>query len=305
MEQKSRYQIDDASVYKINLCDKLVPMSDTLSKKEAIKFLQLDEKLFDNFFKNAAEIPCIPRAGNKGRFHFDKDQLLAWKQSFDWRGVSLPVDDYLKCLDFALAMHFRGYVASDWGTGRQREFGQKIANWTRGQLGELALKRFLEGKFYTSVELDFEIHSEIVAQDIISTKECGIIREPKTKIGIKASKPKSSYLVLGENEVTLAERRSDIYIFVRVDLPDDHLLRIAAEAISAKVASQPHFTKYKEAITPLTAIQCEIAGYCDITELERVTSIPGQDFDNGPRFVKQSGKLHKSKADWEELIKKI
>lgn len=279
-------------------------MSDNLSKKEAIDFLQLDGKLFENFFKNAAEIPSIPRIG-RGRFYFDRDQLLAWKRSYEWRTVQLPVNDYLKCLDFALAMHFRGYVAADWGTGRQREFGQKIANWTRGQLGELALKRFFEREFNFSVELDFEIHAEIVAQDIISVNENGTVREPRTKVGIKASKPKSSYLVLGGNEVTLADRRSDIYIFARVDLPDDHLLRITAEAISAKVSGQPHFSRYREAIIPLTAIQCEIAGYCDIAELERVTSIPGQDFDNGPRFVKQSGKLHKSSADWEQLISRI
>jgi len=45
-------------------------------------------------------------------------------------------------LDFALAQHFRGYVLSDWGTARQREFGQKITNWVKGQLAESAVKKF-------------------------------------------------------------------------------------------------------------------------------------------------------------------
>ena len=44
----------------------------------------------------------------------------------------------------------------------------------------------------------------------------------------------------------------------------------------------------------------QIAGYCWIDELEKVNSIPGQDFD-GTRFVKQTGKLHRSKEDWADL----
>lgn len=280
-------------------------MLQELSKREAIAFLQLDDKLFDNFSKNAGEILPLPRTGNRGRFKFDKDKLSAWKKFYEWRTVKLSADDYLKCLDFALAMHFRGYVASDWGTGRQREFGQKIANWTRGQLGELAVKIFLQKEFGVTVDLDFEIHGEIVAQDIINVEEKGKKRDPKIKVGIKASKPKSAYLVLGDNEITIESRRSDFYIFTRPNLPDDHLLRISAETFTKRVAGQPHFEKYKDAIVPLKDIYCEIAGYCNINELEKVTSIPGQDFENGPRHVKQSGKLYRSKADWEKLVKKL
>jgi hypothetical protein len=51
-------------------------------------------------------------------------------------------------------------------------------------------------------------------------------------------------------------------------------------------------------------IFCEIAGWCKIDELEKVTSIPGQEF-TGVRYVKKSGCLHKEKADWQELLKKL
>jgi predicted DNA-binding transcriptional regulator AlpA len=30
-----------------------------LSKKEAVEFLGLDKKTFDNYFKNAVEFPCL------------------------------------------------------------------------------------------------------------------------------------------------------------------------------------------------------------------------------------------------------
>src|SRR3989344_8914140 len=110
-------------------------MPEKLPKKEAITYLGLDEKTFDNYFKNALEFPSLERNGGSGRFYFDKDTLGKWKDALVGRTVELDKDDYALCLDFALAQHFRNYVQSDFGTGRQREFGQKITNWVKGQLG--------------------------------------------------------------------------------------------------------------------------------------------------------------------------
>lgn len=117
-------------------------MGELLTKKEAIKFCQLDDKTFENYFKNAKEFTCMPRNGKKGRFIFEKDALIKWGKDHKWRTIELTMNDYALCLDFALAQHFRGYVISDWGTARQREFGQKITNWIKGQLGEVAVKKF-------------------------------------------------------------------------------------------------------------------------------------------------------------------
>jgi len=119
-------------------------MSKIVSKKDAVKFLGIDEKIFENYFKNADEFSCVPRKGKNGRFLFEEEQLKKWKEDYDWRTVNLDLEDYALCLDFALAQHFRGYVLSDWGTSRQREFGQKITNWVKGQLGEVAVKKFLK-----------------------------------------------------------------------------------------------------------------------------------------------------------------
>ena len=52
-------------------------------------------------------------------------------------------------------------------------------------------------------------------------------------------------------------------------------------------------------------IPCEIAGWCRADKLEEVKSIPGQEFENGTRFVKKSGTLNRDKKSWEELIKMI
>lgn len=296
-------------------------MNKPLSKKEAAKFLEdlltrpcfflkLDDKTktkvetnttFDNYFQNADEFKCATRESARGRYYFIKDDLAEWATGFKWRSVELTLEDYSLCLDFALAMHFRGYVLSDWGTARQREFGQKITNWVKGQLAEVAVKKFFRKEFDIDVELDFGIHNEIVPQDIIGVVEKGEVRQPKIGIGIKSSKPKSAYLVLSENEITRKERKSDFYILCRPDIPDDHLLRLTKNRVIEVVKSQQHFPTYKDEMPDFTNMYCEIAGWCRIDELEKVTSIPGQEFD-GVRYVKKSGQLHKNKESWQELL---
>jgi hypothetical protein len=279
-------------------------MSKILFKRNAIKFLGLDEKTFDNYFKTAAEFPCIERNGIKRRFSFDEDTLREWKASWEWRTVQLTKDDYALCLDFALAQHFRKYVQSDFGTGRQREFGQKITNWVKGQLGEVAVKKFLKKEFGFDVDLDFDIRDDIVLQDIIAVKERGKMRTPKIGVGIKSSKPKSAFLVLGENEIKIKSRRSDVYIYCRPDIPDDHLLRVAKDEIVEIVKGKPHYPKYEKLMPDFTDIPCEVAGWCYYKDLRETTSIPGQEFD-GVRFVKESGLLRKSKKDWQDLVKQL
>jgi len=276
-------------------------MGKILNKKDAIAYTGLDQKTFDNYFKNAQEFKCMKRNGPHGRFMFSEEVLAEWKKSYKWRTVNLTLSDYALCLDFALAQHFRGYVLSDWGTARQREFGQKITNWVKGQLGEVAVKKFFKKEFSIEVELDFNIYGNIVPQDIIGIIRNGKMQKPRKDVGIKSSKPKSSYLVLSESEINIPERHSDIYIYCRPDIPDDHLLRIAKQEIISIVKNMPHFSKYNVDMPDFSEITCEVSGWCWSNDLKEVTGIEGQEFD-GKRFVEKSGLLKKSRKDWEELI---
>jgi hypothetical protein len=278
-------------------------MDKILSKKEAVEFLKIDPKTFENYFKNADEFKCLERNGGRGRFRFNEDELKKWKESNIWRTINLNIKDYALCLDFALAQHFKGYVISDFGTARQREFGQKITNWVKGQLGEIAVQKFFKREFNFDIELDFNIYDQIVPQDIIGVYEKSKKRTPNIGVGIKSSKPKSAYLVLGDNEIKLPERRSEIYIYCRPDIPDDHLLRIAKDEVIELVKDKPLYPRYKYQIPSFANIPCEVAGWCKASELKEVTSIPGQTFENGTRFVIKSGLLHRSKKDWEKLLK--
>lgn len=278
-------------------------MGKTLSKKEALEYTGLDKKSFDNYL-SAFEFACLERNGARGRFYFDQDVLAQWMKDRTWRTVELNKDDYALCLDFALAQHFRNYVTSDFGTGRQREFGQKLTNWIKGQLGEVAVQKFFKDKFNFDVELDFDLHDEIVPQDIVKINEKGKKRDPKIGVGIKSSKPKNVFLVLGENEIRRPERRSDVYIYCRPDIPDDHLLRITKSAVQKIVQGRPHYENYKKHMPEFSNIPCEVVGWCHYNDLEEAKEIPGQTFD-GLRFVKASGKLKNTPADWEKLVKMI
>ena len=282
-------------------------MDKILTKKEAVQFLGLDEKTFENYFQNAGEFKSLDRQNGRGRYLFDQKELRAWLENYKWRTVELDSNDYALCLDFALAQHFRGYVLSDWGSARQREFGQKITNWVKGQLAEVAVKKFLKNEFGVDVELDFRIYEEIVPQDIIGIMENGRKREPRIGTGIKSSKPKSAFLILSENEVALKERRSNVYIFCRPDIPDDHLLRITRDRIIEVVKNQQHYPSYKGDIPKFVNIPCEVAGWIGVEELEKVEAkmIPGLEDAVGFRYVKKSGKLHKDKKSWEELLSRL
>lgn len=275
-----------------------------LSRREAIAYLDLDKKTFDNYFRHADEFPSLRRKRGRGRFTFDQDVLSEWMKSYQWRTVELNKNDYALCLDFALAQHFRGYVISDWGTGRQREFGQRITNWVKGQLGELAVKKFFRKEFQLTIELDFNISGYIVPQDISKVKARGKMRAPRIGVGIKSSKSKNAYLILGENEMKIRGRKSDVYIFCRPDIPDDHLLRLTKKQIIKTVKGKPHFSGYKNKMSDFRNIPCEIAGWCYYKELNKVRRIPGQEF-NGNRYVIKSGWLKRTGKDWLKLIKKL
>jgi predicted DNA-binding transcriptional regulator AlpA len=281
------------------------PDDNILNKKQAIEFLGLDPKTFDNFQK-ASEFPSVPRL-NKGRYYYDKSVLSKWLENFKWRTLTLSREDYIQCLDFALAMHFRQYVKSDFGTGRQREFGQMITNWVKGQMGEVAVKKFFKQEFNTDIELDFDLRGEIVAQDIVGILEQGKIRQPKIGVGIKSSKAKNTWLILGDNEIIRQERRSEAYIFCRVHIPDDHLLRITKDAITKIVSGQRHYDTYMDKMPDFIEIPAEVAGWCYISDLEKreAKDVPGLEAATGFRHVRQSGLLKKSKEDWQKLINSL
>ena len=60
-------------------------------------------------------------------------------------------------------------------------------------------------------------------------------------------------------------------------------------------------------IPNFTNIPCEIAGWIEVGALNKVKAkkIPGLENENGFRYVKKSGVLHRSHEKWQELVNQL
>jgi hypothetical protein len=277
-------------------------MDEMISKKDAIKFLSIEEKEFDNYHKKSEELE-----GEKisGRWYFKKEKLTKWNDLKRSRTVNLSKIEYEKCFEFAIKMVYGGLSLN--GIRGQRTEVQAADDVILGILAEHGIKRFLRENFNFEIELDEGVHpEEITPQDFHKITENGVTRDPKIGVGVKASKIKNAYLVLGENEVELEERSSDVYIFARVNLPSDHLFRILRDHSFFKKVNEfmEGSDKFKK-IGVLEDIPIWICGFVYKDELDKVTSIPGQEFTSGYRYVKSVKFLRNSKEEWTDLLKKL
>lgn len=273
-----------------------------LNKKSAIEFLGVTEKEFSNYHKASEEI-----IGEKirGRWYFDKDFLSNWKNLKKDRTVNLTMTEYEACFEFAIKMVYGGLSLN--GIRGQRTEVQAADDVILGILAEHAIKNFLSQKFSVNIKLDESVHpNEITPQDFDKIKDDVTFRQPKLGVGVKASKMKNAFLVLGANEVELDNRKSDVYIFARVGLPSDHLFRILREhSFFGRVRKFFERNTTFRKIEKLETIPVWICGFVYVDELEKTIKIPGQQFSNGHRYVKSVSKLHNSNEDWEKFLNKL
>ncbi len=271
------------------------------NSKEALDYLGIDKKEFENYFKNSEEISAFKE---KNRWKFKKSDLDNWKNLKESRTIYLSMKEYEKCFEFAIKMVYGGLALH--GIRGKRTEVQAADDVILGILAEHAIKKFLNEKFSTNIELDEEVHTEeITPQDFHRIKKKGKFVYPKLGVGVKASKMKNAYLVLGSNEVERVERKSDVYIFARVGLPSDHLFRILREhSFFGKVREYLEKNDGFKTIKKLNKIPIWICGISYFDDLEKVTEIPGQKFD-GHRYVKSVSKLKNSDKDWKDFLKKL
>lgn len=277
-------------------------MNEKLTKKETIEFLNIPEKEFKNYFEFSKEIK-----GEKigSRWYFDKKSISEWKKLKENRTIFLTMAEYETCFEFAIKMVYGGLSLN--GIRGQRTEIQAADDVILGILAEHAVKNLLLKKFKIKIKLDEEVHPEhITPQDFDQIEINGSYKTPKLGVGIKASKMKNAFLILGANEVESPERKSDVYIFARVGLPSDHLFRILRDhSFFGKVRKFFETNNKFRKIEKLENIPVWVCGFSYVNELEKVTEIPGQEFSNGHRYVKSVGKLHNSDEDWLKLIKKL
>jgi len=137
--------------------------------------------------------------------------------------INLSVDDYKKALFRAFKLITTADIAkTDFGSSRQRDFGQMWTDFTRGFLGEIGIEKYFKEKFDMEIELEESEVGDVekfLPTDITYVKDKGNLREVKTDISIKTSKLKSMWLDIGTQ---LAH--SDAFIFIKIGLTTDHLV---------------------------------------------------------------------------------
>ena len=255
-----------------------------------------NKREYEKIYKNCVIGGEIKETQINRRFYCNKEELITWKQKREASKITLNKEDYLECLRFALKSFYSSASHADFGGAFQRDLGKYITDHVSGKLGEIALRKFLHNNYYVDIGLDFDVHGTITSQDITRVKKRKnkpeVWNNPNIKVSIKTTKLKNYLLIISENEYNLDDRKSDYYVFVRVDLPSDHLLRLLRDI--------KDFKEIKNFIAEFKDIDAYLTGFCKREDLEGpATELPGLTNISGKRYYKRSGDLS---DNWQEFV---
>jgi len=136
--------------------------------------------------------------------------------------VSINWDDYRKALYRSFRLLIVADIAkTDFGSSRQRDFGQRWTDFTRGFLGEIGIEKFFKQKFDAEIDLDESTVGDVstfLPSDIVKIKDNGNWRPVNTTVSIKTSKLASMWLDIGSQL-----NHSNAFTFIKIGLTVDHL----------------------------------------------------------------------------------
>jgi excisionase family DNA binding protein len=268
-----------------------MPDENILSIRRASEYLQIDKKALENYLLGQ-EIP-FHRVGRMRKV--TKNDLDVWKRYFDETTVILNREHYFKALQFALKKFYSGAPRANFATSTQREAGKYLSDHITGYLGELAFQKFMADKYALQLRLDDNVDGLIRSQDIASvSRRRGVENQPAFKVSVKASKLKNVWLIVGKNEIDLPDRRSDYYVFARVHLPPDHIVRL--------IRAHPSVNQIQQIIPPEeSAVRTQLCGFIEAGSLTGpVTTVGSQSIS--PSYVSKSGSLRR---DWNFIAQNL
>lgn len=180
------------------------------------------EAISSRFGLNIAEARTIVEKavlGGETNDSFGPDRWL--QERFLPNCVTIDTEGYSKmCID-ALKI-LSNTAATDYGSSRQRDLGQLWGDMTRGYLGEMAFVLFLQ-KWGINAELGHDVGEleDYLPTDIhkIKTPKDSTFRDPKIKIGIKATKWNGIWFDIPGDQFS----HSDVQVLVKVGVSRDHL----------------------------------------------------------------------------------
>lgn len=157
----------------------------------------------------------------------ESDLEFWFEQRFSPNIIFISKNEYAEmCID-ALKI-VSNTAPTDYGSSRQRDFGQLWADMIRGYLGEMAVKMILKDKWNIQACLGHERGElqQYLPMDIHRIcKPNEKMRNPNLKISIKATKWNGIWFDIPGNQFM----HSDIHILVRVGVDRDHLFSFFKE----------------------------------------------------------------------------
>lgn len=226
--------------------------------------------------------------------------------------VELDLGDYRQCMFFALRMWYIGGKSTlDWRRAGRRDIGDYLNDHMQGKLAELAFARLLLKRWGIEAGIDFEICPGIQVvneSDLRWITINGKRRKPQTKIDVKATTPRSKYLLIDARE--FENRHYDAYVLVVLDLPRDHLIRFFASQLDLP-------GDLREKVEPLSSVAAEILGFAYRRDIET----RGRLFKRGEWLIDPErpkkrlvllkvdnyglaiSELRRKEEEWEQLVK--
>jgi hypothetical protein len=275
-------------------------MTETLSRRALAEAIGM----------TVGQVAALVKSGEFGhvppRASVTMDQLIEWKNRRP--SFSVEKDEYRQALRFSVEEYYLGGTKSDFGSNTRRGAGKFIDDYTRGKLGELAFAKFLAETQRLGIDLDFAHLTGVPAQDIDAVWRVGsrVKNPPSIRVSIKTTKVGNNLLLVPESEFMSVDRRSDVYVLVRVGLPDDHLVRALFAAgglpsLVPAVAKQLEATKESDEVS-----SAQIAGLAWREDFpsEPVTQV-GDLALAKPNRCLTVAQLRTSNADWTGFAAKL
>jgi len=167
------------------------------------------------------------RSGEIGKIKRGQSYIVDLEKWFTERlmpnTITISENDYKKALYRSFRLLIIANIAkTDFGSSRQRDFGQRWTDFTRGFLGELGIEQFFRKNLKLEIDLEESEVGDVkqfLPSDITKIKENTKWRDVKTNVSIKTSKLKSMWLDIGSQV-----DHSDAFIFIKIALTTDHLV---------------------------------------------------------------------------------
>jgi hypothetical protein len=227
--------------------------------------------------ENAASLAAQLLRGSENALEIDNnfDEWLV--KRFRCQLVWLDRGDYARALIRALWLAPR-FAGTDFGSSRQRDFGQVWTDTARGFMGEIAIQKFFRDQFATNTEFDTRRGAleEFLPTDIKRVQRPRQEpREGRLRISIKTTKFNGRWLDLPGAQV----EHSHIFVLIKIGIGRPHLLafmkaisflkdKLFAEGKRLGELDEQGAAELWDEVPDFEEIPAYVAGFLDKAELK-------------------------------------